>query len=229
MKLMVHKSKENEWAFATSERVAEMSIASTRPGEDGSLFRGRRLQPRHCFVRPHLRAHLRPSCKSLSFTPAFPDPPSPDLSFVIFNLAFWSVILSWCHKSSVNPPKPLDFATAEKIFRASIGSRNETKVPETPRLKLSHSFIAADSGRTNPATDADRGTINREDAGVIILLHLDLQWSSSQPDWFATKEIKEDTEAWGVEPYDLENVDASCKSLVSKGNVRAADIKLPLP
>ncbi|KAM1125494.1 hypothetical protein ACFXTH_040827 [Malus domestica] len=44
MKLMVHKSKENEWAFATSERVAEMSRASTRPSEDGSLFRGRRLQ-----------------------------------------------------------------------------------------------------------------------------------------------------------------------------------------
>ncbi|XP_009378585.2 probable pectin methylesterase CGR2 [Pyrus x bretschneideri] len=40
---------------------------------------------------------------------------------------------------------------------------------------------------------------------------------------------EEDTEAWGVEPYDLEDADASCKSLVSKGIVRAADIKFPLP
>ncbi|KAM1724485.1 hypothetical protein ACFX11_022927 [Malus domestica] len=31
------------------------------------------------------------------------------------------------NKSSVNPPKPLDFATAKKIFPASIGSRNKTK------------------------------------------------------------------------------------------------------
>ncbi|GAB4849130.1 Probable pectin methylesterase cgr2 [Ancistrocladus abbreviatus] len=40
---------------------------------------------------------------------------------------------------------------------------------------------------------------------------------------------EEDTEAWGVEPYDLEDADASCKSLVRKGFVRVADIKFPLP
>lgn len=40
---------------------------------------------------------------------------------------------------------------------------------------------------------------------------------------------EEDTEAWGVEPYDLEEVDNSCKSLVQKGIVRVADIKFPLP
>lgn len=40
---------------------------------------------------------------------------------------------------------------------------------------------------------------------------------------------EEDTEAWGVEPYDLDDVDASCRSLVRKGIVRAADIKFPLP
>jgi hypothetical protein len=36
-------------------------------------------------------------------------------------------------------------------------------------------------------------------------------------------------EAWGVEPYDLEDTDSSCKSLVRKGFVRMADIKFPLP
>ncbi|MBA0677786.1 hypothetical protein Goari_019175 [Gossypium aridum] len=31
---------------------------------------------------------------------------------------------------------------------------------------------------------------------------------------------EEDTEAWGVEPYDIEDVEESCKSLVGKGIVR---------
>lgn len=40
---------------------------------------------------------------------------------------------------------------------------------------------------------------------------------------------EEDTEAWGVEPYDLEDADTNCKSLVRKGIVRMADIKFQLP
>ncbi|CAI9104195.1 OLC1v1002824C1 [Oldenlandia corymbosa var. corymbosa] len=40
---------------------------------------------------------------------------------------------------------------------------------------------------------------------------------------------EEDTEAWGIEPYDLEEADGSCKSLVRRGIVRVADIKFPLP
>ncbi|KAK1269988.1 hypothetical protein QJS04_geneDACA022095 [Acorus gramineus] len=40
---------------------------------------------------------------------------------------------------------------------------------------------------------------------------------------------EEDTEAWGVEPYDMEDVDNACKILVRKGVVRVADIKFPLP
>lgn len=41
---------------------------------------------------------------------------------------------------------------------------------------------------------------------------------------------EEDTEAWGVEPYDLDDTDdANCKRLVRKGVVRVADIKFPLP
>ncbi|XP_008777562.2 probable pectin methylesterase CGR2 isoform X1 [Phoenix dactylifera] len=39
----------------------------------------------------------------------------------------------------------------------------------------------------------------------------------------------DDIEAWGVEPYDLEDVDSICKTLVHKGFVRLADIKFPLP
>ncbi|XP_038994842.1 probable pectin methylesterase CGR3 isoform X1 [Hibiscus syriacus] len=45
-----------------------------------------------------------------------------------------------------------------------------------------------------------------------------------------SKLLKEEgTEAWGVEPYDIEDVEADCKSLVGKGIVRVADIKFPLP
>lgn len=45
-----------------------------------------------------------------------------------------------------------------------------------------------------------------------------------------SKLLKEDeTEAWGVEPYDIEDADVNCKSLVHKGVVRVADIKFPLP
>ncbi|XP_012068154.1 probable pectin methylesterase CGR2 isoform X2 [Jatropha curcas] len=40
---------------------------------------------------------------------------------------------------------------------------------------------------------------------------------------------EEETEAWGVEPYDIEDVDSHCRALVQKGNVRVADIKFPLP
>lgn len=40
---------------------------------------------------------------------------------------------------------------------------------------------------------------------------------------------EEDTEAWGVEPYELDDAGAKCKSLVRKGIVRVADIKFPLP
>lgn len=40
---------------------------------------------------------------------------------------------------------------------------------------------------------------------------------------------EENTEAWGVEPYDFDDLDGQCKSLVQKGIVRASDIKFPLP
>ncbi|KMZ56521.1 hypothetical protein ZOSMA_94G00470 [Zostera marina] len=41
--------------------------------------------------------------------------------------------------------------------------------------------------------------------------------------------FKEDTEAWGIEPYDMEDAESSCKSLLRKGIVRVADIKFSLP
>lgn len=40
---------------------------------------------------------------------------------------------------------------------------------------------------------------------------------------------EEDTEAWGIEPYELDDVSTKCKNLVRRGIVRVADIKFPLP
>ncbi|KAL2249891.1 UNVERIFIED_CONTAM: putative pectin methylesterase CGR2 [Sesamum indicum] len=40
---------------------------------------------------------------------------------------------------------------------------------------------------------------------------------------------EKETEAWGLEPYDIEDVDHTCKRLVHRGIVRVADIKFPLP
>lgn len=40
---------------------------------------------------------------------------------------------------------------------------------------------------------------------------------------------EEETEAWGIEPYDWDDADNSCRNLVRKGIVRVADIKFPLP
>ncbi|OVA14571.1 hypothetical protein BVC80_1811g36 [Macleaya cordata] len=40
---------------------------------------------------------------------------------------------------------------------------------------------------------------------------------------------EEDVEAWGVEPYEIEDADANCRSLMRKGIVRVNDIKFPLP
>lgn len=48
--------------------------------------------------------------------------------------------------------------------------------------------------------------------------------------YVVSKLLKEDeTDAWGVEPYDIEDVDSNCKTLIRRGNVRVADIKFPLP
>ncbi|XP_059624056.1 probable pectin methylesterase CGR2 [Cornus florida] len=48
--------------------------------------------------------------------------------------------------------------------------------------------------------------------------------------WVLSKLLKEEeTEAWGVEPYDIEDADGKCKSLVREGIVRVADLKFPLP
>ncbi|RZB58291.1 putative pectin methylesterase CGR3 isoform B [Glycine soja] len=40
---------------------------------------------------------------------------------------------------------------------------------------------------------------------------------------------EEETDAWGIEPYDTEDADNNCKTLIRRGSVRVSDIKFPLP
>ncbi|KAJ4707568.1 RING-type E3 ubiquitin transferase [Melia azedarach] len=65
------------------------------------------------------------SCKALGFTPTLADNTTPDFSTVIPNLALKSTILKWCQKRSVNPPKPLDISSAEKLVRTLMASQQK--------------------------------------------------------------------------------------------------------
>ena len=48
--------------------------------------------------------------------------------------------------------------------------------------------------------------------------------------YVVSKLLKEDeTDAWGIEPYDIEDADNNCKALIRRGSVRVSDIKFPLP
>ncbi|KAK4346329.1 hypothetical protein RND71_032668 [Anisodus tanguticus] len=64
----------------------------------------------HTFER-----HCVHACKSLSFTPVLPDNSIPDFSTIIPNLALKSTILNFCRSSLLDPPKPINFLTAENL------------------------------------------------------------------------------------------------------------------
>ncbi|KAE8021593.1 hypothetical protein FH972_007469 [Carpinus fangiana] len=82
----------------------------------------------HTFEQACVRA-----CKALGFTPTLPDSSTPDFSSIIPNLALKSTILNWCKNSSVDPPKPVDYNTAEKLVRTlmATGTQNENGAQQT--------------------------------------------------------------------------------------------------
>ncbi|KAL2505110.1 U-box domain-containing protein 40 [Abeliophyllum distichum] len=69
----------------------------------------------HTFERNCVRA-----CVSLSFKPKLADGSSPNFSTIIPNLALKSTIFNWCHTHLIDPPKPIDFYSAEKMVSALI-------------------------------------------------------------------------------------------------------------
>ncbi|XP_022740666.1 U-box domain-containing protein 40-like [Durio zibethinus] len=77
----------------------------------------------HTFDRACVEA-----CKSFEFTPNLQDGSIPDFSTIIPNLALQSTILNWCQNHSLNPPKPLEFSTAEKIVRTLMASNPNTQI-----------------------------------------------------------------------------------------------------
>ncbi|KAM7280265.1 hypothetical protein ACFE04_007399 [Oxalis oulophora] len=106
----------------------------------------------HTFERISIQA-----CKKLNFTPTLSDGTTPDFSTIIPNLALKSAIVNWCNSHSLNPPKPLDSFSAEKLVHTQLQNHQNVNntidiikietlseklliqgVKETPSIKLKH-------------------------------------------------------------------------------------------
>lgn len=97
--------------------------------------------------------------KTLGFTPTpplFPNSP-PDFSTVIPNLALKSAILSWCERRCFSPPKPLDYAAAEKLVSTLMEKTHKTNrkvsvsekdliqaIKDKPSVRLNHAATELD-------------------------------------------------------------------------------------
>ncbi|KAH6774469.1 RING/U-box superfamily protein with ARM repeat domain-containing protein [Perilla frutescens var. hirtella] len=81
----------------------------------------------HTFERNCVHA-----CVSLSFIPTLHGGAAADFSAVIPNLALRSTILSWCRHHHIDPPKPLDFYSAEKIVRQLSPQLPAAELTRTP-------------------------------------------------------------------------------------------------
>ncbi|CAH2080003.1 unnamed protein product [Thlaspi arvense] len=96
--------------------------------------------------------------KTLGFTPnpLFPNSP-PDFSTVIPNLALKSAILSWCDRQCFPPPKPLDYAAAEKLVFALMEKTHRSSrkvsisekeliqaIKDKPSVRLDHAATELD-------------------------------------------------------------------------------------
>ncbi|ESQ46994.1 hypothetical protein EUTSA_v10027705mg [Eutrema salsugineum] len=97
--------------------------------------------------------------KTLGFTPnpLFPNSP-PDFSTVIPNLALKSAILSWCERRCFPPPKPLDYAAAEKLVFSLIEKTHRSShrkvsvsekeliqaIKDKPSVRLDHAATELD-------------------------------------------------------------------------------------
>ncbi|CDY44594.1 BnaA04g09960D [Brassica napus] len=85
--------------------------------------------------------------KTLGFTPTPSLPTSPpDFSTVIPNLALKSAILSWCHRRSLPPPRPLDNAAAEKLVLSLMEKTHHrpTSRKDKPSVRLDHAATELD-------------------------------------------------------------------------------------
>ena len=101
--------------------------------------------PSHRLLRPHLRTQLRPSLQSFKLHPN--SIRYLQTQFLLHNPQshLKSTILSWCQKSYVEPPKPLDSISAEKIvytLKVSQGQNSETHTKiEDRKVLISEDLI----------------------------------------------------------------------------------------
>lgn len=85
------------------------------------------------------------ACVSLSFNPTLHGGGGADFSAVIPNLALRSTILNWCRHHHLDPPKPLDFYSAEKIVRQLAPPSPTFELTRTPSVV---SVASSDESRT---------------------------------------------------------------------------------
>ncbi|XP_073051426.1 U-box domain-containing protein 40-like [Primulina eburnea] len=97
------------------------------------------------------------ACVSLSFTPTVAG--VADFSLLIPNLALKSAILSWCHLHRIDPPKPIDFYSAQKLLRTLMnsedgGNRNHSigSIRGADELSRTPSVVSAASSDGRPTT-----------------------------------------------------------------------------
>ncbi|KAL7140853.1 hypothetical protein ABFS83_08G015100 [Erythranthe nasuta] len=105
----------------------------------------------HTFERKSVHA-----CVSLSYNPTLHDGAAADFSTVIPNLALKSTILNWCRHHNLDPPKPIDFYSAEKIVRQIAPelpavSRSElTRTPSEVSVTSSEDSVTPRHGSNTP-------------------------------------------------------------------------------
>lgn len=101
----------------------------------------------HTFER-----HCVHACKSLSFTPVLPDGSVPDFSTIIPNLALKSTILNFCSSSLLDPPKPINFLTAENlVFTLMATQKAQNRFPQSETVinrVLSHISTSSEESVT---------------------------------------------------------------------------------
>ncbi|XP_073296629.1 U-box domain-containing protein 40-like [Primulina huaijiensis] len=97
------------------------------------------------------------ACVSLSFTPSLAG--GADFSIVIPNLALKSAILSWCHLHRIDPPKTIDFYSAQKLLRTLMnsedgenGNRSVGSIRGSDKLGRTPSVVSAASSDVRPST-----------------------------------------------------------------------------
>ena len=150
MRLMIHNPKEKQWEFKREKETEKGATEIGTQRRKWKLFhRSSTTIPRKAQTKQTPKEFLCPItgslmadpvivssghsferncvevCKALNFNPILSDASIADFSSVIPNLALKSTIISWCHKSSIDPPKPLDSNSAEKIVRTFMASKGQ--------------------------------------------------------------------------------------------------------